>query len=241
MIKLAFSGRLRAGKDHLAKEMGCRVVSIADPIYILSEHFLGSSDKDRPDVRKHLQLIGSWGLGLTEEAPEGIPDRRTVTNFIRNKARTVLPMEYHDVAWEKFGQEEGLWVKATLLRTDRMMAESPLIPLAIVNARFSSQVDAFKAADFTHLHVRCSPETRKGRVGPSYDPKMDQDSTELMSIGFDKTLTGKAVVWNDHVAPPHGSDFLSVAEAVAKYTPLSLPPEPAQHRHLSPSQSRALV
>ena len=60
--------------------------------------------------------------------------------------------------------------------------------------------------------------------------KLDQHPGEQMAIDFDKPgrLNDRQVVWNDHLAPPAGSNFLSVQEAVAQYTKLSLPSAPDQ-------------
>ena len=230
MTKLVISGRLRAGKDYVAEQMRCRAVAISDPMYLVSEHFLGTSDKDLPHVRRHLQLIGAWGRCFQEPDPEGLPSRETVTNFMRTMGRDFLPAEYRDIAWDRYGKDPDFWVTATRLRVDRMIEDSPATPVAITNARFLPEIESFQSIGFNHLHVQCSTETRMARAKRNYDPKLDQHPGEQMAIDFDKpgALNDRKVVWNDHLAPPAGSNFLSVQEAVAQYTKLSLPSAPDQ-------------
>src|SRR5262245_18134727 len=66
-VRLAITGKLKVGKDHVAKAIGAEIHGLADPIYSLCQHFFGTDDKDAEGMRQTMQIIGQWGRALVGE------------------------------------------------------------------------------------------------------------------------------------------------------------------------------
>ena len=202
MNLFVFSGRLRSGKDWIAEKIGCQILSIAEPMYQAADHFLGTRNKDLPYVRRFLQLVGAWGRGENPPTEEGLPTQEVVTKEFKENYAKIVDSRFHSVKWDEFGHNKNFWIDVTVSRANEETQRNPSLKLAIVNARFQEEVDAFKNAGFVHFHVKCSNETRIKRIGEHYDPKMELDVTEAFSAKMDKDLTGTNVLWNDDAPNP---------------------------------------
>lgn len=227
MTKFAFSGRLRAGKDYSAHQIGCDIVSFAQPIYQIAQHYMGSDDKDVPDIRKFMQLVGAWGRGEATEGPKHLPARADVTQFLRSSAPSILEDRFGSVDWKEFGTRDDFWINIVVQRAEQNLRDNPDAKIAVVNARFENEVEALKRAGFQHFHVKCSTQTRIERIGGNYHPEMENDVTEQMAVRMDETMTGPAVIWNDHRSPEPGRGYTQLKDFVRQYgsntTALPLP------------------
>jgi hypothetical protein len=213
---VALTGRARAGKDHIAKILGLQTLSIADPLYEICSHFLGSCNKDLPQHRRFLQLLGAWGRGERTKGPENLPNRKQITKEIRKFPEIVAPTTFAEtkgkVNWDKFGRNAGFWLEITKARVQNMLKnakkEGKPLKLAIPNIRFTNELRAFEKLGFLHLHIVCSEKTLKSRRGKGVNTKNDNDITEAFAKKLDLKMVGPQVIWNDpHFPPPEGRGY----------------------------------
>ena len=213
MNLFVFTGRLRAGKDWLAEKLGCRILSVAEPMYEAADHFLGTRNKDLPHVRKFLQMIGQWGRGENLPDEANLPKQSEVLDGFKNG--DFLSSEFKDVNWEGFGKAKDFWNKIVISRAQLILKKDSNIRIAVVNARFPDELDTFAQAGFQHFHVKCSNETRIKRIGSKYDPKMEEDATETFAKELDLNNNIFAV-WAENSTPPIGAmqslDFINLVE-----------------------------
>ncbi len=212
--KIFFTGRLKVGKDYVAKSVGAELHGFADPIYWLASHFFGvevtpDSNKDLPGMREFLQTIGQWGRGeITKQYPIS-PARGLFLHYIWDIAKQV-DADKLGVEWDKFGLTPDLWLDACLKR-----AESSVAPLvAITNARFENEIKRLRAEGFSHWHILASPQTYGKRlVSSGIDPKSPalSDASEAVARSLDADVMRKLagggaggrlrVIWNDEQVP----------------------------------------
>jgi hypothetical protein len=218
---IALTGRARAGKDHIAKLLDLETLSIADPLYEICAHFLGSCNKDLPQHRRFLQLLGAWGRGETTKGPKTLPSKRDVTKEIRKFPQMVAPKTFGEtkgkVDWKKFGRNAGFWLDITKARVQNMLKvarkEGKTLKLAIPNIRFTNELRAFQKLGFLHLHVVCSEKTLKDRRGKGVNTKNDNDITEAFAKKLDLKMVGPQVIWNDpNLPPPEGRGYTIAKE-----------------------------
>lgn len=213
---VALTGRARAGKDHIAKLLGLETLSIADPLYEICTYFLGSCNKDLPQHRRFLQLLGAWGRGERTKGPESLPNRKDITKEIRKSPQKVAPSTFAEtkgkVDWQKFGKNASFWLEITKARVQNIIREGKkkgkTTKLAIPNIRFTNELRAFEKLGFLHLHVVCSEKTLKDRRGKGVNTKNDNDITENFAKKLDLKMVGPQVIWNDpHLPPPDGRGY----------------------------------
>lgn len=217
MIKIAFSGRLRAGKDYVAAKAGLDIMGFADPMYIITEKLFGSSDKSKPGVREMLQYLGQVGWGcVNEKYPVNI-ERGLFIDLIRREAPKIFRTDpkFCDVDWAEFGLRNDFWVQILLNRNDLDPAVHPN-GVGVVNARFFHELEPLEDAGFLHFHVRCSEETRQERLGPAWNPAANADTSEAMASQLDITMPEDAVIWNDHRAMPSNRNYMTVEQFVER-------------------------
>ena len=221
---VALTGRARAGKDHIAQTLGLQTLSIAAPLYEICTYFLGSCEKDLPQHRRFLQLLGAWGRGERTKGPKYLPSRREITREIRKSPQTVAPNTYAEtkrrVDWDKFGKNASFWLEITKARVKNFIKEekkagrSP--KLAIPNIRFTNELRAFEKLGFLHLHVTCSEKTLRDRRGKGVNTKNDNDITELFAKKLDQRMVGPQVIWNDPYFPPPEGKGYTIAKNLNK-------------------------
>lgn len=213
---IALTGRARAGKDHIASLLGLETLSIADPLYEICAHFLGSCNKDLPQHRRFLQLLGAWGRGESTKGPKYLPNRKDITREIRKSPQSVAPKTFAEtrgkVDWLKFGKNAGFWLEITKARVQNFIKEEKkkgkTPKLAIPNVRFTNELRAFEKLGFLHLHIVCSEKTLRARRGRGVNTKNDSDITEAFAKKLDIRMVGPQVIWNDpHLPPPDGRGY----------------------------------
>lgn len=214
--RVIFSGRLRSGKDHVAGQMGLPVFGFADPIYLLTEAWIGSQDKSRPGVRRAMQRIGAWGRGLVSNEYPLTAERRRFCEWAQVHGPNITGVGTgHD--WANFGTDwqEGFeefppynkgefWIHLLKKRT------ADKEELAITNGRFPNEIKAFARTEKpkgVHIHVMCSEKTRKSRViasGEEWDPYAENDTTEQMAAQLDEYVYAGTETARQEVARRHG-------------------------------------
>lgn len=216
--KIFFTGRMRAGKDHVAKAAEAQIFGFADPIYWLMVRLFGvAATKTSPGGREWLQTIGQWGRAVYSTAYPLTPTRAIFANMIRVMAPT-LTKERPDlgVDWENFGRSTGLWLEAALRRVEAwQITNGNTARIAITNARFDNEVQVLKTCGWNHWHIMCSPKTlavRLAKDGQAANGKAQNDLSEQVARKFDesvyrliKTAQRGAmlrVIWNDDAVSP---------------------------------------
>jgi hypothetical protein len=218
--KIFFTGRLYSGKDHAASAIGATILGVADPLYYLANHFFGTqvtatSGKDIPGIRAFLQAAGQWGRAHVDEQYPLTPARACFVTMVRSLAAAGV-ISGHEVEWDKFGSEAGLWLDAVLRRADVMLALGEATRLAVTNVRFKLEFDTFRDAGWTHFHVMCSPQTWMKRLANSkltpQSPQVNDVSEKMAAALNDQVIKQISqnknghrlhVIWNDdEVAPP---------------------------------------
>jgi len=204
---IALTGRARAGKDHIASLLGLETLSIADPLYEICQHFLGSCNKDIAEHRRFLQLLGAWGRGEKTPGPDSLPTRKEVNKKVRHNPKEVVPKTYNEtkkiVNWKDFGKNSHFWLDITKARVKHIIKkakkEKRQVKLAIPNVRFTNELKAFQNIGFLHLHITCSEETLMKRRGAGHNKENDMDITEILAKKLDAKMIGEQVIWNDPI------------------------------------------
>jgi hypothetical protein len=202
--RFAFSGRMGSGKDYIAQQIGAKIYGFADPIYRMSEYFLGTQDKSIHEVRKFLQYVGQIGRGVMSTDYPVSPERCLFVQMIRDRYADIFESypEFivHDdnknSLWFQYGRNADFWIEIFKKRIERLTQPSPVI--AVVGVRFENELAALKSLGFKHYHVSCSEETRKARLGVGYSAKNDADLSEKMAIAFSSgSMLADNYIWND--------------------------------------------
>lgn len=200
---LALSGRLRSGKDYVAETCGYKIMGFADPMYLIAQHYFGTSDKAAPGVRAFLQAVGQWGWGVASEVYAFTPERAAIIEQIRRYGCDIVAPAapiFDGVDWSQFGRRQDFWVQIFLTRVRRELASFPDTRIAVVNVRFNHELEPLKAAGFEHYHVMCAEQTRRLRIeaaGGVYDEATDNDSSETFARDCDTYHPRRLVIWND--------------------------------------------
>lgn len=225
---LAFSGRMCSGKDFSAIKASYHCVSIAEPLYRLASHYMGTSDKKIPEVRAFMQALGSWGRGEAGPNSAAGRTREEISAEVRTRGAEITGLS--SVEWEKFGTKKEFWLASAASVARKMAADGEKV--SITNARFPEELEELKRQGFMHVHVVCSEAARLSRAGRSYNPLIDEDTTEKMAIGFNEkisesgpaALSPSVVVWSDDAPRPH-RDMLTVQSFVRLAASFSRPPQ----------------
>ena len=211
MMKIAFSGRLRAGKDFTAAQSGLSIVGFADPIYVLCKAYLGTADKAVPGVRAFMQAVGQWGWGAINEKYSLTAERVMWVDKVRKEGADIFRNEskFQNINWDNYGRIKSFWVDIMLNRPDMRDQTYAKTGVGIVNARFDHEFAPLLAAGFRHFHVQCNEETRRSRI-EHYDPVADTDTSEQMAIRLDRECPDANVIWNDTQPQPAGRSLWTV-------------------------------
>ena len=211
MIKVAMSGRFFAGKNYVAQQAGLREIGFADPMYLIADHFFGTSDKSLPSMRGFLQEVGQLGRGHVDDKYPATLERAQKVQLIRNALPEILGEDprFCDIPHgflNDYGRSQDFWIDILLDRTDLDCPEG----VAIVNARFENEIEALGKGGFHHWHVMSSQITRERRGAPGIESPLNDDISEKMASLFDRyvqdgisplTNWSSGVVWNDESVP----------------------------------------
>jgi len=216
--RLALSGLFRSGKDHIAELAGYQILSFAEPMYRVVEHFdpSGICDKDRPDHRSFLQRIGQWGWGaITNDYPL-TPERVAFCELLRVEGKKIPGAKY--VRWEEYGTRKDFWVRTLIRRLEEFDSRDPV---AVTNVRFAHEAMPLATEGFEHYLVMCTEGTRAHRNGGSLPEATKNDLSEQYAQRLATTLPDDRIIWNDDVQTADSGRYLSVQEflEIAKGTP----------------------
>jgi len=212
-----FSGQLCVGKDHVAENAGLLPVSIAEPIYRIAEHYLGTSDKTRPEVRRFLQVTGMWGRGEKECVEcEGV----LLTQMTEDLQKNGAAITGMNMPWEEFSANRDFWLKGTVVRALSEVSSGKSI--AVTNGRFENEIATLRAAGASYYHIMCDEGNRRIRMRREFNPKIDMEGTEKMAYALtQKVLQGgpsaidaTGVVWNDQKTPCPFAGALTLEEFI---------------------------
>lgn len=220
MIKMfVFSGQLCAGKDHVAEKAGLLPISIAEPIYRISEHYLGTSDKTIPEIRRFLQVTGLWGRGGGSDVKDccGVSSE-TMQEELWTRGAEITGM---NMPWADFAKDKDFWLKGTVTRAMHELAQGKSI--AVVNARFDNEINMLRAAGAKHYHVMCDETNRRERMKRPFDAKIDMEGTEKMAYELTqrvlttgvKSIAAEGAIWNDQKTPCPIPGALTVEDFLA--------------------------
>lgn len=221
--KIFFTGRLCAGKDHVASKLeGAKVLGFADPIYTLAEFLFNTqvnatSGKDIPGMRKVLQAIGQIGRNeITAQYPLTL-ERAVFVQMIRSYAQNKI-IQLDGVDLESFGLHPDIWIDGLITRSTRVEGR-----VVATNCRFANEYKKLVDDGWMHFHIICSPQTLAKRLatrglGPN-SPEVN-DLSEQMALGLDKQVAAKLskpgeklqVVWSDENVPSPSNRLYTVAE-----------------------------
>ncbi len=217
MVKIAFSGRLRAGKDTMASYSGLSIVGFADPMYEICKHYFGSADKGVPGMRAFMQYIGQVGWGCVNEKYPVDVTRALWVDKIRREGPEIFGAHplFGGIDWTRYGRAVSFWVDVLLGRSDVKDQTYAQTGIAIVNARFDHEFAPLMADGFEHFHVKCSEKTRRSRI-EHYDAAADNDTSEQMAIRLDTEAPDNKVIWSDHEPMPEGHSYWTVENFVAE-------------------------
>lgn len=117
-----------AGKDHVAKSCRSFPLNPADPIYLLAQRILGTSDKSAPGVRRFMQLVGQWGWGcLSNEYPLSV-ERALFIDKLRFMGLQGGWLSFPDgktgIPWDTFldfGREKEFWINILIYRLKQLL------------------------------------------------------------------------------------------------------------------------
>lgn len=196
--RVVLTGRRRAGKDFIAEKNGYTIYGFADPMYELAEHFVGSSDKEKPGVLEFILKVGAWGRGEVSEEYPLTPERRRITEDIRENATDYTSIG-STAGWKSFGELENFWIRLM----GKRIRHSSEKRIAVTNARFPSELRVLLDEGFEHRHVMCSEDTRKGRLGDekydgSSENPMDLPKTEHLAANLDQIAEQSPDLINYH-------------------------------------------
>lgn len=223
-IGLAFTGRLKVGKDFCATAINAEIHGFADPLYALCRHFFGTADKDQPGMRATMQTLGQWGRNVINQSYPVSPARGLVAAMIRAHGEKMAPGFL--VEWSKFGIDENIWLDALFRRVEKSTA--PVV--ALVNVRFKNEYERCQAERMTLVHVMCSQQTylkRLQKAGMASDDPALRDYSEQLALAIDAQVGNICarepagdkllVVWNDPEVPAPSKRFLTLSEFIERF------------------------
>ena len=235
-MQVAFTGRMKAGKDYLAERINGRVFGFADPLYRLLTFFFGTTNKDAFGGRQFMQRVGQWGRGdLTEETPVSV-ERASFCEMIRRLGETADFLNdpvLSAVDWKRFGHDNRIWLDALLKRVNAFRAVEPGRRVVVTNVRFPNERDALRAAGWQIWHVMAAPSTIRQRLEKAGldEDKVAFTESEALARGLDRSVTqlisGRQggpklrCVWNDPTVPRpghHASRLYTTDEFLARFT-----------------------
>lgn len=222
--KIFYTGRLCAGKDHVAKQTGAVVESFAAPLYKLATQLFGvevtaDKNKDLPGVRAFLQTVGQWGKGVVSEQYPLTVVRGLFVDHIRQFPNDDGTM----VDWVTYGNNQNIWLDAAVRRVEA--AGAPRV--AITNVRFGFEFKYLQEQGWTNFHVITSLDEWKARLAArklTPESPVMKDVSEQLAAKLDAQVMAELsahrtgpklrVIWNSDKPVPSGrlwtvSEFLS--------------------------------
>jgi hypothetical protein len=224
MTKIVLTGRLRVGKDFVAKAVDARIIGFADPLYEMGRYFLGHGPEEKDTasgLREFYQQIGNWGRGeVNKENPLSV-QRAIWTTWAKRLGPSIVPY----VNWELYGQpNSGIWVDALLRRAVQLN----VLRLAVSNCRFDDEFKRLTGDGFDHWHVMCGKQTyveRLAQVGLTLQSPELRHSSEKLADALDQSVVNTVrtqptgpklkVVWND--ARPAPSNRFATIDELKQY------------------------
>jgi hypothetical protein len=235
MLKLAFSGLMYSGKDHVAGQAGCTVVSASEPLARLARHLFGTDDKTIPSIRQFMTTVGQWGWGAQDR--HGSPytcERALFAEWARQRGAEVTRLG-EPAMWWQFGRRPDFW----LMLMEHRLREEPEFAgvkrLAMVNCRFPHDRRALEATGWRHYLVACTDNTREQRLGRPFTNHERNDISEVYARAWsgrdsfpphlaadwegEACLPASRVIWNDAADTRYVGEYrygsLTVPEFVA--------------------------
>jgi len=210
MKKLALSGLMFAGKDHIAKQAGFQALGFADAIYKIVKHYWKSDDKNNPEIRKALQCVGQLGRGNRSTEVQKFFKNQPQA-FIRQLQQDWLIILGHEygTSWSQYGERPDFWVQILLERLEKFPQD---IRIAVTNVRFENELDALHKVGFHHYLVACTEETR--RMRGTVIEETHNDISEQYAKWLLQTLPDNRVIWNDKLKMPEGKKYLWAEEFI---------------------------
>lgn len=219
--KLCFTGRLGAGKDHVAAASGATIFGFADPLYAVASYYFGTDitstkNKELPGVREFLQTIGQWGRAVVNEKYPLTIQRALMVKQVRSDGITG-GFGFFQVDWDSFGKNPDIWLNACIERANIFLEKNPDGRVAITNVRFSNEFQRLAAEGFSHWHIMCglrSWTARLAKSGLTPDSPAVKDTSEQLAAKLDASVIKQTseikqgpklrAIWSDEAAPPSG-------------------------------------
>jgi hypothetical protein len=195
---LALCGVHGVGKDYVLKKLGYSIYGFADPMYVVAEHFLGTSDKSEPGVRRFLQTMGQWGRGVVSEQYPLTLER---AKFTQSLLKGTEPSERQlrdklvnrGVQMRLWGTPE-CWSTALVTRLrGALAARPPATRLGISNVRFLNEIEALGPLSPELWFVHAPSDEIKARRG-SEVKGASEDVSEVLASAIRKSLKNGAPV-----------------------------------------------
>jgi len=218
--KVFYTGRLKAGKDHVAGLTGAKIFGFSEPLYFLLKYFFGVEDKDKHGARKFLQQCGQLGRGvINEQYPVSI-ERANFVNLVREHAASGFGGRHSEIKdfkvnWDAFGYDDNIWLDAVIMRMEAFLADTPDARVATTSVRFEHEFKRMQEFGFRHYHVLTTSDEwalRLKKDGLDSKSPVVSDYSEKLAAAIDADVTRKIsaqrtgsklnVIWNSSKPPP---------------------------------------
>jgi hypothetical protein len=225
--KLFFTGRLKSGKDHVAKAAGATIFGFADPLYAIAAHFFNlpvnaNEGKDAPGMRAFLQTAGQWGRAVVSEQYPLTPARALFVKAVREAADSGK-LGCPEVEWIAYGVNPDIWLNACIFRAELYINANPGKRVAITNCRFVNEFQRLQEEGFEHYHCMCGSKTWAARLAESkltLESPSVRDTSEQLAAKLDQSVIQQLsaqksgamlkAIWSDPRAPKPSARLHSV-------------------------------
>lgn len=214
-------GRMRAGKDHIAKEYNFIKAPLGFPLYAITDHVLGKDlgiydkdlDRTLPGYRDTLRKYGQWGRGWVDQDYPASPERTQAVKYIRSLQYipNCEPLRNH---WPNFGKR-NFWTEALLCMLPSYERELAWrTGIACTDVRMDYDLEFLSEKGFKPYLVICTEETRKRRTleaGEIYEEGKVEISEAFSFQYTNAAFAGEwekipfpkeQIIWNDHQPIP---------------------------------------
>jgi len=186
-MRIAFIGRIGAGKDFLASELvriGFVRLSFSDPIHqFVRDHVTRRAyEKGEPGIRRLLQTAGASGRG-------DVPTPGWLDRIVR-------ALNISD--WG----DQDFWVARLAQKLDSVKEATDIV---ISDCRHENELTFARRHGFELFGVVCSELTRHKRLadrGEQYSQETEGHVSEKLSLSLDSIVDAEHMIWNDEVPPP---------------------------------------
>lgn len=227
--RLAFTGRMKAGKDYIAAQCGAEVIGLGEPFHRLLDFYFGVRNKDACGARKFMQTVGQWGRGVISEEYPVSPERAVFCDNLRVAGSAGVFVDdpvLATVEWEGFGRNTDIWTEAVITRAKQVPPDQRVV---ITGVRFEEELSALRAAGWEVWHVIASPHTirrRMERAGlKESDADVALDPSERLALALDSEVLRRPLgldlrcVWSDERVWKPSNRILSVDDFVLRLMP----------------------